>query len=237
MDISIVVPAYNEEKRLGCTLGEIREHFLDKDCTYEVILVDDGSVDDTVSVARSSMLARESNLRIIKNDENKGKGYSVRRGIKDAVGKLILFMDADLSTPIGEIEKLKVYISEGFDIAIVSRSIPGSLVKVSQPKYRVLMGKTFNWMVRTILLKDFIDTQCGFKLLKRNCAQSIFSEMKIDGFSFDVEMLYLAVKKGFKIKEVPVVWKNSKGSKVNPIYDSAKMFMDLLYIKAIHTEK
>ena len=237
MDLSIIVPAYNEEKRLGRTLEKIRTYFQEKDYAYEVIVVDDGSSDNTVFVASDSLLAKESMLKIVKNEVNRGKGYSVRRGMADAVGELILFTDADLSTPIEEIEKLKLYLSDGFDAAIGSRSIKGSEVKSPQPKYRVLMGKTFNLMVRAVVLRGFIDTQCGFKLFKKNCIENVLPEMKIDGFSFDVEMLYIATRNGYKIKEVPVVWIDYKGSKVNPLYDSAKMFMDLLYIKARHPRK
>lgn len=237
MRLSIIVPAFNEGKRLGSTLEKIRSYFQDKSYDYEVIVVDDGSVDDTVLIAEDSLLSGEAKLKVIKNDGNKGKGYSVRQGIRASKGELILFTDADLSTPIEEISKLESYVSGGFDIAIGSRSIKGSEVKISQPKYRVLMGKTFNLMVRALVLRGFIDTQCGFKLFKEKCIKDILPYLKINGFSFDVEMLYLAAKKGCKIKEVPVVWEDFKGSKVNPFYDSAKMFIDLLYIKGIHIKK
>ena len=237
MNLSIIIPAYNEEKRLGRTLEEIRTYFQDKDCVYEVIIVDDGSSDNTTFVASDSLLAKESKLKVVKNEINRGKGFSVRRGMADAIGELILFSDADLSTPIEEIEKLNLHLLNGFDAAIGSRSIQGSQVKEPQPKYRVLMGKTFNLMVRAFVLKGFIDTQCGFKLFKKKCIENILPKMKINGFSFDVEMLYIATSNGYKIKEVPVVWIDSKGSKVNPLYDSAKMFMDLIFIKAIHLGK
>jgi dolichyl-phosphate beta-glucosyltransferase len=237
MDLSIIVPAYNEEKRLGRTLDSIRTYFQGKEYSYEVLIVDDGSKDNTSLLAEKSLLSTESKSKIIKNNRNRGKGYSVRAGVRKAEGDLILLSDADLSTPIEEFEKLGEYISRGFDIAIGSRSVKGADVRISQPKYRVLMGKTFNFMVRALLLRGFIDTQCGFKLFKKNCIKDIEPDMKIDGFSFDVEMLYLALKKGYTVKEVPVVWEDFKGSKVNPFYDSARMFKDLLYIKAIHIKK
>jgi dolichyl-phosphate beta-glucosyltransferase len=237
MDLSIVVPAYNEGKRLRRTLEGIREYFRGRKCSYEIIVVNDGSWDNTVSIVENSLLYQESKVILIRNSRNRGKGYSVRKGIKVSTGDKVLLTDADMSTPIEEIEKLESYFSSGFDVVIGSRSIKGSRIKVAQPKYRILMGKTFNLMVRALVLRGFIDTQCGFKLLRGDCARDIVSEMRLDGFSFDVEMLFLGVRKGYSIKEVPVVWEDFKGSKVNPFYDSARMFLDLLYIRAIHMKK
>jgi len=237
MDISIIIPAYNEEKRLEGTLEKIRSFFNGKNMAYEVLVVDDGSRDRTVEVAERTSLAGKFILRVLSNGENRGKGYSVRRGIKNAEGNLVLVTDADLSTPIEEISKLEKYLREGFHIAIGSRSLKGSEVKVSQPIYRVLMGKTFNLLVRGFVMKGIIDTQCGFKLMKRECLEKILPGMKIDGFSFDVELLYLARKKGYKIKEVPVVWRDCRGSKVNPLSDSLRMFKDLFYIKTLHSKR
>ncbi len=237
MDISIVIPAYNEEKRLDGTLEKIRLFFEGKNLAYEVLVVDDGSVDRTAEVAAGSRLAGRSVLRVLDNGKNKGKGYSVRQGLKNAKGRLVLVTDADLSTPIDEIVKLEKCLGEGFDIAIGSRSIKGSEVKVSQPKYRVIMGKTFNLMVRAVVMNGIIDTQCGFKLFKRECLENILPELKINGFSFDVEILYLARKKGCRIKEVPVVWSDFRGSKVSPFRDSMRMFKDLFYIKMLHLKQ
>ena len=235
MFLSIIIPVYNEEDRLGITLSRIHSYLNTKEYKYEVIVVDDGSSSDkTREIALASSLKSAGNLKLLSNQKNRGKGFSVRRGIIAANGEYILFSDADLSTPIQELDKLLEYTKSGYDIAIGSRSMSGSDVRVHQPFYREFMGRIFNLIVQIAVFKGIIDTQCGFKLFKSNIAKEIADKMRIDRFSFDVEMLYLARRMNCKIKEVPVVWINSPSSRVDPIRDSVKMFLDILYIKRLH---
>jgi dolichyl-phosphate beta-glucosyltransferase len=234
MFLSIVIPAYNEEKRLNSTLEKINSYLKNKNFEYEIILVDDGSADSTVKIALESELAKRGKLILIKNEKNTGKGFSIRRGILASSGEYILFSDSDLSTPIEEFDELFLHIQSGYDIAIGSRSIEGADVRVHQPFYRETMGRVFNFLVQLLVLKGFVDTQCGFKLFRASAAKDIAKELKIDRFGFDVEMLYLAKKKNYKIKEVPVIWLNSPISRVSPVSDSCKMFMDLWRIRRMH---
>jgi dolichyl-phosphate beta-glucosyltransferase len=230
--LSIIIPAYNEEKRIVKTLGGIRDFLKDKD--YEIIVVNDGSKDGTVKVVEELHNGR---IQIINNPGNKGKGYSVKNGMLHAKGDLLLFSDADLSTPIEELEKLLPFVKEGYGVIIGSRAMKESDIKIHQPFYRELMGKFFNKIVRVLAVGGIKDTQCGFKLFTREAADKIFKLQKLDGFSFDVELLYLAKKLGFKIKEVPIVWINDEETKVSSIKDSAKMFFDLFKIRWLHARK
>ncbi|MFA6281668.1 MAG: dolichyl-phosphate beta-glucosyltransferase [Candidatus Omnitrophota bacterium] len=234
MFISIIIPAYNEEERLKTSLDKLCQYLTGKDYEYEVIVVDDGSSDKTSQTVLESKLAKSGKVIFLSNGENKGKGFSVKRGILHSVGEYVLFSDADFSTPIEELDKLLSFLKEGYDIAVGSRSVKGANVTVHQPFYRETMGKVFNFLVQFFVLKGIHDTQCGFKLFRGPCAKSIAQELKIDRFGFDVEMLYLANKKNYKIKEVPVTWINSTTSKVNPIKDSLNMFLELLSIKKLH---
>jgi len=234
MFLSIVIPAYNEENRLNPTLEKINSYLKNKNFEYEIILIDDGSEDSTVKIALESELAKKGKLILVKNEKNTGKGFSIRRGILASSGEYILFSDSDLSTPIEEFDELFLHIQSGYDIAIGSRSIEGADVRVHQPFYREIMGRVFNFLVQLLVLKGFVDTQCGFKLFKASAAKDIAKELKIDRFGFDVEMLYLAKKKNYRIKEVPVIWLNSPISRVSPVSDSCKMFMDLWRIRRMH---
>lgn len=228
--LSIIIPAYNEEKRLLPTLNKVCAYLSSKNYSYEIIVVDDGSSDNTLKMARN-FAGSDKSIIILTNGQNKGKGYSVRNGMLSANGKYIFFTDADLSTPIEEIDKCLPYLINEYDVVIGSRSMPGSNIIVHQPWYREKMGKIFNFMVNMVLLGGIVDTQCGFKGFKREVATTVFSRCKIDGFSFDVEALYLARKFNFKIKEIPIRWENSALSKVSPIKHSMQMFKDLLEIK------
>lgn len=234
MFLSIIIPAYNEEERLKTTLEKIHSYLKSKDYKCEIIIVDDGSIDLTSQVALSSELAKEGKLALLKNDKNSGKGFSIKRGILASNGDCILFTDSDLSTPIEEFDKLLSYLKLDYDVAMGSRSIAGADVRLRQPFYREIMGKVFNFLVQLFVLKGFVDTQCGFKVFKAICAKDIAKELKIDRFGFDVEMLYLAKKKNYKIKEVPVIWLDSPTSRVSPVSDSCKTFTDLLRIKKMH---
>jgi len=228
--VSIVIPAYNEEKRLDITLKKVIAYFSKKEYEIEIIVVDDGSKDATGEVVLK-YIATYPNLRLIRNEKNKGKGYSVRKGAINSCGKFVFFSDADLSTPIEEIVKLLHCLEEGCDVAIGSRALPESKVIVKQTWHRKLMGRIFGFLVRLLVVNGIVDSQCGFKGFRRNIAQEIFSLQQIDGFSFDVEILFIARKKRFVIKEIPVQWINSEESTLNPFLDSASMFVELLRIR------
>lgn len=236
--LSIVIPAFNEEFRILGTLGKIHKYFSNKGFDFEIIVVDDGSTDNTVKVIegfKERLSPDRHTIKIIKNGKNKGKGYSVRKGVLSAKGRYVLFSDADLSTPIEEFEKLFKYLQNGYNISIASRELKGSNIKIRQCRIREYMGKTFNFIIRKVTKLDFMDTQCGFKCFDRDSIEKVFPNLKINDFSFDIEILYLASKLGLKIKEVPVTWENSAVSKVNPIKDSVKMFLNLIRIKKIHS--
>lgn len=235
MYLSVVIPAFNEEKRIGATLKRIFVFLEAQAFEYEVILVDDGSVDATVATALESDLAKRQKLRVFKNEENEGKGFSVKKGLLSSRGEYVLFTDADLSAPIEELGKLFESLKKGNDVALGSRSISSSRIRIRQPWYRESMGKVFNWLVRIFLISDFKDTQCGFKLLKGPVARDIASMLKIDGFCFDVELLYLAKKKDYLVQEVGIVWENSAQSKVQVLGSSLHMFLDLFRIKRLHS--
>lgn len=229
--LSIVIPAYNEEKRLPGTLSKIIDYLEKQDYKWEIIIVDDGSEDHTLE----SLIEFQDKISIFTNNKNCGKGYSTRRGILRAHGQHILLSDADLSTPIEEIEKLLPALDEIYDIAIGSRGLKNSQIKKHQPFYREFMGKMFNKLIKLFVFNDFTDTQCGFKLFKNNVAYDIFTRQKLNGFAFDVEAIYIAKKLGYKIKEIPIIWIDSPNSHVGIATDSIKMFMDLLKIKKIHS--
>ncbi len=228
MEVSIVIPAYNEGNRIGPSLKRVIEysdkHFSD----YEVIVVDDGSKDNTIDVVTKY---RNPHLRLLKNGTNRGKGYSVRRGMLQAKMPYVLFSDSDLATPIEEIEKLAWFLDREYDIAFGSRNVRGSEIRIKQPWFRILVGRGFALLVNLIAVRGFRDTQCGFKVFKKRAAREIFRRCRLDRFSFDVEVLFIAKKRGYKVKEVPVVWIDKKGSKVDPVKDSLRMLRDILIIR------
>ena len=233
MDFSIVIPAYNEGKRIIDTLRKTREFMSLNFPEYEIIVVDDGSTDATVDTIRKKYLS-DTNIKILSGATNRGKGYAVRKGIFASSGNAILIMDADMSAPIDQINKLIPFLDAGNDVVMASRAIDKAHVKIHQPWYRELMGKIFNLFVRMVVFKGFYDTQCGFKLIRSKVAKELASVMKIDGFCFDVEMIFLALKKGDNVVEIGVDWINSPDSKVKLFTSSLAMFVDLFRIRQIH---
>ncbi len=228
--LSLIFPAYNEEFRISKSLETAFEYLSTQSYTFEVIVVDDGSKDKTVEVV--SRLSYD--IKIIKQPRNLGKGAAVRRGMLEASGTYRVFTDSDLSTPIYELEKLLNILQNSTDVCIGSRGIDNSLIKEHQPFYREFMGRFFNQIVQFYLLKGIKDTQCGFKGFKEKAAIDIFSKATLDGFSFDVEILFLARKLGYKIEEVAVEWFNDDRTTVDPIKDSIRMFFELIKIKRLH---
>jgi len=231
--LSVIIPAYNEENRLPATLKEIGSYLDQGKTDYEIIVVDDGSKDKTTLKVKE-IKNNNGRVQLLQNEKNRGKGFSVRKGILAAQGEYILFYDADGSTPISELEKLLEKLRAGYDIAIGSRGLKESQIRVRQPLYREYMGKIFNRLVRLLTVPGIADTQCGFKCFRRETARELFTLQKIKRFSFDVEILYLAQKGGYKIVEVPVVWMNSPVSRVGLIKDSLRMLFDLFRIRLIH---
>ncbi len=230
---NIVIPAYNEAPRIRPTIESIYDHFSSRaGDTFEVTVVDDGSTDDTRTVLQCFGSYR--NFYLTPKRPNFGKGFSVRQGMLANTANRALFMDADGSTPISELPKLDGAFESGSDIAIGSRWTLGSEIKVHQPFYRETMGQTFNFIVRVSSGLGFDDTQCGFKAFTKYAAADIFYRQKLDRFAFDVELLYLAKKLGYKTTEVPIIWTDSPRSKVNPLTDSANMFLDVMRIRWMH---
>jgi dolichyl-phosphate beta-glucosyltransferase len=223
--LSVVVPALNEEDRLPRTLERIVAHLGRRHEGYELVVVDDGSRD------RTAERAQAAGATVLRNETNRGKGYAVRRGMLAARGARRLMTDADLSTPIEELDRLSARMDEGHDVVIGSRALPGARIEVRQPWYRENMGRLFNLFVRALAVPGVTDTQCGFKLFSGMAARDVFSSARLDGFSFDVEVLFLARRKGYRIAEVPVVWRNDAASRVS-LLRGFLAFPDLLRIRA-----
>jgi dolichyl-phosphate beta-glucosyltransferase len=227
---SIVIPAYNEGARLGATLEKVLAYVRVQGWDAEVIVVNDGSRDNTAEIVRS-FAAKDSLLRLVENPGNRGKGYSVRNGMLNASGDIVLFSDADLSSPIEEAPKLFDALTAGADIAIGSRWLRAETQTQRQPLHRQLFGRIFNLMLRLTLGLPFKDTQCGFKAFKRPAVQAIFPLQKIERWGFDPEILFLARKFKFKVQEVSVVWAHRDGTSINPLVDGFRMFIETLHIR------
>ena len=224
--ISIIIPAYNEEKRLPSTLQKVREYLSGSQWEFsELLVVDDGSHDRTVEVARAA------GARVLQNPGNRGKGFTVRHGMLEAKGEWALFTDADLSSPIGELDRLwPAAEREGAAVAIGSRALDRSMVGVHQPPFREAMGRVFNFVMRFLTGLPFRDTQCGFKLFETRAAREIFGRQKLDGFGFDVEVLYIARRLGYQTIEVPVKWNDVAGTKVS-MWRGMTAFLDPVKVR------
>jgi dolichyl-phosphate beta-glucosyltransferase len=229
-DLSIIIPSYNEEARLPETLRRIAEYLPTLGLRTEVLVVDDGSTDRTAAVAES-FRGKLTGLRVLSNGPNRGKGYSVRHGMLESQGDMVLFTDADLSAPIEESNKLLSALNNGYDVAIGSRAMDRSLISTHQSIFREFAGIIFNKIVRIVLRLPFVDTQCGFKAFRRERTQIIFEQQRIEGFGFDPELLYLARHHGLRAIEIPVRWGHSSATTVNMMGDSLKMFVDIFTIR------
>jgi dolichyl-phosphate beta-glucosyltransferase len=230
VQLSVVIPAFNEERRIGPTLERILEYLGSRRWTAEVVVVIDGSRDRTADVVRG-VATRTIPVVLLDAGTNRGKGACVRRGMLAARGALRLFTDADLSTPIEEVERLADAVDGGHDVAIGSRRLAGSRVALAQPWWRRLMGRTFGWCVRRMAVPGIQDTQCGFKLFSARAAERIFPLQRIDQFGFDVEVLWIARRLGYRVAEVPVTWTDDPRSTVRPVADSLRMLADLVRIR------
>lgn len=231
--LSIIVPAYNEEARIGATLRAILIYTDEKNLSAELIVVDDGSTDSTVAVA-AKIFAEfpQIKTKILEAQENRGKGFAVRRGLIESGGDIALFSDADLSTPIAELEKLVAPIEAGAaDVAFGSRALDRSLIGTRQPWQREQGGKLINLIIRALSGLPFSDTQCGFKAFRMSAFRPLLGTMTIDRFGFDVEFLFVAARRRLKLREIPVRWNNVEGSKVSALRDTRRMFTELLQIR------
>lgn len=227
---SIVVPAYNESQRIGATLEKALTHSAKRGWKAEIIVVNDGSTDTTTDIVRS-LAAKNPSLHLLENPGNRGKGYSVRHGMLSALGEVLLFSDADFSSPIEEAEKLFSAIAEGADIAIGSRWLKAELQTRKQPVLRQLYGRLFNLALRLVLGLNFKDTQCGFKAFSRRAANVVFPLQNVERWGFDPELLYLAQRFGLKIAEVPIAWAHRDGTRLNPLRDGLQMLVEMLKIR------
>jgi len=228
-ELSIVIPSFNEELRLPETLAAISSYIRSSRRETEVIVVDDGSTDRTADIAKS-FRGEIRGLRVVANDKNRGKGYSVRHGMLEARGRFVLFTDADLSAPIAEADKLLAALAN-HDVAIGSRALDRKLISVRQSVFREYAGIIFNFIVRFILRLPFVDTQCGFKAFRRERCRVIFQQQRIERFGFDPELLYLARHHGLSAAEIPVRWAHSPATKVSMMRDSVQMFLDVFSIR------
>jgi glycosyltransferase involved in cell wall biosynthesis len=231
--LSVIIPAYNEERRIGASLRSVAEHLARARGPAEVLVVDDGSKDGTAAAVER--FAREATgavtVRLLRNGRNRGKGYSIKHGVLMASGDYLLLTDADLSTPMEELPRLlRLVESEGCGIAFGSRGLAASRVEIHQPIWRETMGRCFNRLVRAITGLPFHDTQCGFKVMRREEVLPLFRAARVERFAYDVEILYLAGKAGIRAIEVPVIWRNSAASKVNALSDSFDMLKDVVRV-------
>jgi len=228
--LSIVIPAYNESARIESALERVLACVAERHWNAEVLVVDDGSSDSTPDIVRRWMTAHP-NLHLINNEGNRGKGYSVRNGLLQATGQVVMFTDADLSSPIEEAERLFEALDAGADVAIGSRWLDKQRQTTHQPLYRRFFGRCFNWVTRKVMGLPYKDTQCGFKAFKRDAAQVIFRLQTIERWGFDPEILFIARKLGYKIVEVPVTWGHDERSRISYLKDGMKMLEEMAQIR------
>lgn len=239
-DLSVVVPAYNEENRLPATLERIAQYRAEQNLGFELLVVDDGSRDGTRRIAQEFAVDKDW-VRLVQYDDsnghafNRGKGFAVRQGVLHAVGREILFSDADLSTPIEDMTLLLAPLHAGeCEVAIASRALPESNLAVHQPWYREWMGRAFNLAVQIIAVPGIVDTQCGFKAFKGDVARRLFNLALIDGFGFDTEILFLARRLGYRVREIPVTWRHKDDSRVSPLSAPIRMLSELVRVRLNH---
>jgi len=234
MKLSVIIPAFNEEERLPATLVAAHAWLAaNVDDGFEILVVDDGSADATSEKVRA-LISRMPELKLLQQPENRGKGAAVRRGMLEASGQVCLFMDADHATHVSEVAKVLPAITAGADVVVASRQHPDSDIAQHQSWLREHMGQSFNLLMRTMVGLDMQDTQCGFKAFTAAAADAIFSRQQLDGFSFDVEVLFLANALRFTTVEIPVRWVNEPNSKVRMLLDPLNMFVDLMRIRRLH---
>ena len=230
-ELSIIIPAYNEEALIGSTLDSLKTYLSARLEKYEIIIVDDGSQDTTATCIQDWKKANPVDLQLFINEQNRGKGFSVQRGVKESRGDIIIFIDADLPYELDAIDDFLGALRNGYDIAVGSRVLPGSQVK-GVPVMRYISGQIFSWMVQAVLFSGLPDTQCGFKSFKAVAAKEIFRRLTIDGFGFDVEMLFVARKLKLAIQPIPVrMIEHRHRSRVRLIVDSFKMFTNLFMVR------
>jgi len=234
-EISIIIPAKDEEKRLPGFLKTVIDYCRKSIHPYEIIVVDDGSTDRTAAAALSFQKEFPS-LKVISLERNHGKGYAVKQGFFAAKGQIVLFLDADGSTGPQEIERHLNWLEQGYDIVIGSRVLTDGESHVKTLAYRKLMGSVFNFMVSHMLIQGIKDTQCGFKMFRASVIPTVFGKLHLEGFGFDLEVLYLAQKNNLRIKEVPVNWTHVDGSKVDLFKDSLRMFWNIIEIRKWHSK-
>ncbi len=231
--LTFVIPAYNEAERIGSGIGQVIEYAEQRNLRSELIVVDDGSSDDTAQIAQQAAAGRIP-VQVLRNLTNQGKGYSVKRGMLAAGGRYVGFVDADMSTPIGEVDKVLSALEAGAQVAIGSRTIAGAVIDQHQPWWREQAGKLFGLFTRLVLLPGIADSQCGFKFFTREAAQEIFSRQELSGWAFDAEVLYIARQLGYTIAQIPVRWADDPRTKVNMVGDGLRMALDVLRIRALH---
>jgi glycosyltransferase involved in cell wall biosynthesis len=229
--LSIVIPAYNESARIESALEQVLRCVAERKWDAEVLVVDDGSKDDTAAIVHRWMVDNPR-LHLIQNPGNRGKGYSVRNGLLQAAGDVVMFTDADLSSPVEEAERLISAIEDGADVAIGSRWLDKTRQTIHQPLYRQFFGRCFNWITRRVMGLPFKDTQCGFKAFKREAAQVIFRLQTIERWGFDPEILFIARKLRYSIQEVPVTWGHDERSRISYLKDGMKMLQEMAIIRA-----
>jgi dolichyl-phosphate beta-glucosyltransferase len=228
--LSVVIPVYNEATRVNNTYARLDRFFSQRDYSVEYIFVEDGSSDGTAGILKELERSAPGKIRVIANETNMGKGLSIKRGVLEASGDYILFMDADMATPLQAFDDFEEHL-DSYDIVMGSRWRKESNIKIPQPRFRRFMGFVFYAIVRTFFLKGIVDTNCGFKCYKKDAARDIFSKQLMKRWGFDVELLYIAQKRGYSIKEIPVVWAHGRDSKVNLFKVPAMTLVELASIK------